>query len=210
MMVVTLRKPSLDHASDFLRSVRRSRSLHKGFVSPPSDGEKFREYVGSLHEEKREGFLVVAEESGDMLGVVNVSEIVRGAFQSAYLGYYAFVPFAGRGLMRQGLQKVIGYCFERLKLHRLEANIQPENRRSISLVQGLGFRLEGFSRRYLKVCGRWRDHQRWAILTEEWRSVPGTQRRRSHGRVILNHSNERGDCRRQGEADDNKLATTIR
>jgi len=95
---------------------------------------------------------------------VNVSEIVRGAFQSAYLGYYAFEPFAGTGLMRAGLAKVIAHAFTTMKLHRLEANIQPANTRSIRFAKSLGFRREGLSPRYLKVGGRWRDHERWAIL----------------------------------------------
>lgn len=167
--MVTLQRPTLRHADEFLRSVRRSRSLHKGLATPPSDIEAFRKYVDALRQRNRVSFIVILQDSGEMAGVINVSEIVRGAFQSAYLGYYAFLPFAGRGLMRKGMQKVIGYCFRELKLHRLEANIQPENRRSIALVDGLGFKKEGFSLRYLKVCGRWRDHERWAILAEEWR-----------------------------------------
>jgi ribosomal-protein-alanine N-acetyltransferase len=71
------------------------------------------------------------------------------------------------------MQKVIDYCFRQLKLHRLEANIQPENERSISFVKGLGFRREGFSPQYLQVCGRWRDHERWALLSEGWRRGGG-------------------------------------
>ena len=108
-------------------------------------------------------------ESGDLVGVVNISEIVRGVFRSAYLGYYAFVPHAGRGLMREGLMRVITDAFRRHRLHRLEANIQPGNRASLSLVRRLGFKREGYSRRYLKIRGRWCDHERWAILAEEWR-----------------------------------------
>ena len=65
--------------------------------------------------------------------IVNVNEIVFGLFQSAYLGYYAFEPYAGQGLMWQGMQQVIRHCFKNLKLHRLEANIQPDNARSIAL-----------------------------------------------------------------------------
>jgi len=113
------------------------------------------------------GFFVVTPRE-DIAGVVNVSEIVRGSFQSAYLGYYALEPFAGSGLLRSGLGLVIAHCFGELGLHRLEANIRPENSRSIALVESLGFRKEGFSPRYLKVCGRWRDHERWALLSENW------------------------------------------
>ena len=167
-MAVTLRRPTARDADEFLRSVRRSRSLHKGLVSPPNTLERYRDYTNGLRKKNREGFLVRSGDTGGLVGVVNVSEIVRGLFQSAYLGYYAFIPHAGRGEMRQGLRQVIQYSFLELKLHRLEANIQPGNHRSAALVESLGFRLEGFSPGYLKVCGRWRDHQRWAILVHEW------------------------------------------
>jgi ribosomal-protein-alanine N-acetyltransferase len=93
---------------------------------------------------------------------------VRGLFHSAYLGYYAFEPFAGSGYMSDGLGLVLNEAFGALDLHRLEANVQPGNLPSIRLVSGLGFRLEGFSPRYLKIAGRWRDHERWAILRDEW------------------------------------------
>lgn len=167
--VVSLSKPSLRHADEFLAAVGRSRRFHRGLVSPPSDKEAYAKYVKSQRQENRAGFLVVTGNSSDIVGVINVSEIVRGVFQSAYLGYYAFAPFAGRGLMFRGMQLAIRSCFRELKLHRLEANIQPENSRSIALIRALGFRKEGFSPRYLKICGKWRDHERWALLAEQWR-----------------------------------------
>jgi ribosomal-protein-alanine N-acetyltransferase len=107
--------------------------------------------------------------SAELVGVINLNEIVRGIFQSAYLGYYAFEPFAGMGLMSEGLALVLEQAFGPLGLHRLEANVQPGNQRSARLVANLGFRLEGLSPRYLKIGGRWRDHQRWAILVDDWR-----------------------------------------
>jgi ribosomal-protein-alanine N-acetyltransferase len=111
---------------------------------------------------------LIGAKGGDLIGVINISEIVRGPLKSAYLGYFAFEPFAGRGLMTEGLRQVITYAFKKLKLHRLEANIQPGNHRSIRLVKRLGFRKEGFSPRYVKIGGRWRDHERWALLAEDW------------------------------------------
>jgi ribosomal-protein-alanine N-acetyltransferase len=116
--------------------------------------------------------LFIWHDEVDLVGVVNISEIVRGIFRSAYLGYYAFDPLAGTGLMRMGLALAIAHAFTELKLHRLEANIQPDNSRSIKLVESLGFRREGYSPRYLKIAGRWRDHERWAILSEGWRKRP--------------------------------------
>ena len=165
----SLRKPVIGDASEFIAAVKRSRELHRGLVTPPNNRDKFRAYLGSLKSDAQHGFLVIDDTSGDIAGVINVNEIVRGAFQSAYLGYYGFKPYAGQGLMREGLKKVIQHSFSVLKLHRLEANIQPHNSRSTALVQSLGFRLEGLSPDYLKVSGRWRDHERWAILCSEWK-----------------------------------------
>ena len=70
--------------------------------------------------------------------------------------------------MTEGMQLVLGHAFRAVNLHRLEANIQPENSASLSLVRKCGFVREGFSRRYLKIGRRWRDHERWAMLAEDF------------------------------------------
>jgi ribosomal-protein-alanine N-acetyltransferase len=88
----------------------------------------------------RRRLLVCRHGDGAILAVVNVSEIVRGALQSAYLGYYAFRPHAGQGYMTEGLALALRHAFRRLRLHRLEANIQPGNLPSRRLVRRLGFR----------------------------------------------------------------------
>src|SRR5262249_23165406 len=94
---------------------------------------------------------------------------------SAYLGYYIGQRFAGRKYMSEAIELVLQVAFKKLKLHRLEANIQPGNTASIAVVRRAGFVQEGFSRRYLKIGGRWRDHERWAILVEDWKSPPSVQ-----------------------------------
>ena len=99
--------------------------------------------------------------------MVNVNCIVRGLFQSAYLGYYVGAAFAGRGYMAEGLALVVRHAFSEMGLHRLEANIQPDNAASIALARRCGFRKEGFSPRYLRISGEWRDHERWALLADE-------------------------------------------
>ena len=113
------------------------------------------------------GFLVVLRKSGELVGSINLGHITHGPLRSAFVGYYAFVPHARKGLMREGMLLVLNHAFRRLKLHRIEANIQPGNRASIRLARSCGFLREGFSRRYLKVGGRWKDHERWAILVED-------------------------------------------
>ncbi len=166
---VHLEQPSARREQEFLRCVRKSRDLHRGRVTPPNTSEKYRDYLRRVRKANQATFFVALDHSDEIAGVIDIGNIVRGYFQSAYLGYYAFVPFAGSGYMRKGLHQVITYAFRKLKLHRLEANIQPDNERSIALVSGLGFKLEGVSPRYLKVCGRWKDHERWAILSEGWK-----------------------------------------
>jgi ribosomal-protein-alanine N-acetyltransferase len=164
-----LERPSLRRENEFLESVWRSRSLHAAYVAAPGTSDEYRAYLRRQQRGGQESYFVVDRDSGRLAGVININDIVRYSFQSASLGYYAFLPFAGRGLMRQALEGVVALAFREHRLHRLEANIQPDNLRSISLVAGLGFRLEGLSPRFLKIGGRWRDHMRWAILAEEWR-----------------------------------------
>ena len=166
-MRVRLETPRLARADAFLAAVRQSRKLHRGLVSPPRTRSAFAAYLARLRGPTHAGYFICLP-GGELAGVVNISEIVRGAFRSAYLGFYAFAPHAGRGHMRAGVALAIGRAFRTLGPHRAEANIQPENARSIALVTRLGFRREGLSSRYLKISGRWRDHERWAITAEEW------------------------------------------
>lgn len=151
--------------------------MHRGFVSVAATSGEYRDYLRRARRKNQESFFVVAADSGELVGVVNVNEIVRYSLKSARLGYYAFTPHVGKGLMREGLELVIARAFRALGLHRLEANVQPANRRSIALVRGLGFKREGLARRYLKIGGRWQDHERWSILKEEWREIRRRERR---------------------------------
>jgi [ribosomal protein S5]-alanine N-acetyltransferase len=164
-----LERPSTRRQHEFLAAVARSRKLHGHWTAPPTTVTAFREHLKRLRSDRHIGHWVCTEE-GELAGVININEIVRGVFSSGYLGYYAFVPHNGRGYMKSGLRAVLAEAFLRYRLHRLEANIQPDNEASRQLVQRCGFRLEGFSPRYLKLAGRWRDHERWAITIEEWKA----------------------------------------
>ncbi len=165
---VSIRPGRIADESEFLDAVRRSRALHHPWVRVPGTPEAYREYLSKHQDVRGAAFFIWLEEPRGLVGVGNLSEIVHGAFRSAYLGYYAFTPYAGCGLMKDGLADVITHAFTTMKLHRLEANIQPGNKRSKALIKKLGFRREGFSPRYLKINGRWCDHERWAILCEDW------------------------------------------
>ena len=166
---VLVRAPVPDDRAAYLEAMRASRRLHGRWVPPASD-ESFDRLLRCVADERYEPGLVCRIEDRAIVGFINMNEIVRGLFQSAYLGYAAVAAHAGQGYMREGLELVLARAFTELGLHRLEANIQPENQASIALVRGAGFVREGYSERYLKIAGRWRDHERWAIRAEQWRA----------------------------------------
>jgi [ribosomal protein S5]-alanine N-acetyltransferase len=150
----------------FIAAARESRALHAEWVVAPSDAAAFGAYVGR----RGEAFVplgVFHRVTSAIVGVFNLSQIVMGAFCNAYLGYYAFAPHQGQGFMSEGLRLTLRLAFAHLGLHRVEANIQPENAASIALVSRCGFQREGYSPGYLYVAGAWRDHERWALRREQ-------------------------------------------
>lgn len=106
---------------------------------------------------------------GRLVGQVNVGEIVRGAFNSAYVGYWVDRAVAGRGVTPTALALAADACFA-AGLHRLEANIRPENAASLRVAEKVGFRVEGRRRRYLAIDGDYRDHLGYVLLSED---LPG-------------------------------------
>jgi len=163
--------PTAADQAEFLDAAIASSSLHHPWFRAPSTPEDFEAYLVRTAREDQQNYLIREGEAGDLVGYVNANNIVFGAFKSAYLGYAAFVGGHGRGLMASGLSIVLDDLFGRMELHRAEANIQPGNKRSIALVERLGFRLEGYSPDYLFINGAWRDHQRFAITSDIWNDV---------------------------------------
>ena len=161
---IYLRRVTHTDEREFLASVQASRALHRPWVQAPSTPKQFRAYVRRLQRPDHRGSLVCARGTGAPVGVINLSNIVLGNFRSAYLAYYAFAGFEKQGLMAEGVREVVRHAFRSMRVHRLEANIQPGNAPSLALARSCGFAKEGFSPRYLKVGERWRDHERWAII----------------------------------------------
>ena len=161
---VYLRPVRGDDRNEFLALMRTSQHLHQPWISPPLTDATFTGYLARTGQEDHEGLLICNKSDDAITGVININNIVRGSFLSASLGYYAGAPFAGQGLMREGLELVKGYAFYTLGLHRLEANIQPDNHRSIALVTQCGFEREGMSPEFLFIDGKWRDHERWTAV----------------------------------------------
>lgn len=168
---VFLREPGPTDRDEFLERVRASRRLHRPWAYPPDTPERYASLLRRTEAPTERVRLICRRADGAIVGVGNLSHIVLGDFRSAYLGYFGFAPFEGRGYMTEGLALVLRSAFVDVGLHRVEANVQPANERSIALLERMGFRREGYSLRYLKIGGRWRDHVRYAILSEEFRGV---------------------------------------
>jgi ribosomal-protein-alanine N-acetyltransferase len=170
---VYLRRPTASDAKEVIATVRVSRRLHRPWVYPTETKAAFAGYIRRNQEEDFVGLLICRIADDRIVGMANLSQIFHGNLQGAYLGFWASAEFAGQGYMREGLRLVLRYAFKKLRLHRLEANVQPANEPSKALIKRGGFRYEGFSPRYLKVGGIWRDHERWAMHAEEWREGAG-------------------------------------
>lgn len=151
----------------FILAMQRSESLHAPWTTAPKTSNEFEQYIKRIQQPNQKGLLVEINEK-DIAGVFNINEIVLGCFQSAYLGFYATIDYAGQGVMSAALKLVLQHIFQELNLHRIEANIQPGNKKSIQLVYSNGFKKEGYSPKYLKIDGEWRDHERWAMTYEDW------------------------------------------
>ena len=164
---VVLRPPVEGDRAEFVRCLASSVGLHDPWLEPADPGPWFERLLARNLTTTDRSLLVCDTDDGSIVGVMNLSQIVMGPFRSAFLGYYAFEPFAGQGYMRTAMPSLLRFAFDELGLHRVQANVQPENEASIALVRGAGFRREGFSPRYLFIRGAWRDHEQWVMLSDD-------------------------------------------
>lgn len=159
--MLLIRKPLINDEKEIRECYRKSTSLHHPWTFEPVDYQVYLSQPDRL-------FLCL-ENTQEIVGTFNISGIVKGYFHSAYLGYEVFSPHQRKGYMNIGMELVLNYAFKKLNLHRLEANVQPENISSIKLISKNGFVKEGYSKNYLNIGGLgWRDHERWAIVNDHW------------------------------------------
>ena len=167
---VFLRYPVEGDFEELAELYRRSRKHLTGFAAANFTRDRFDQIIESNKLEANEYFLVCRKQDNAIIGTLAFSQIFRRGFQNAYLGYQLFAGFTGFGYMTEAVAVALKFFFNDLKLHRVEANVQPNNVRSIAVLERNGFVKEGFSEKYLKIGGRWCDHERWAIVRENWKS----------------------------------------
>jgi ribosomal-protein-alanine N-acetyltransferase len=142
-----------------------------GTPDPVDSREAFRARCGAWERQRQfdtaYGFGIFLHD-GTFMGEVSLGSVMRGPFQSAFIGYWIDERYAGKGYMPEAVAVVIRYGFEQLGLHRLEAAIVPRNSASRRVATKLGLRDEGTAVRFLQIRGVWEDHVRYAISREEW------------------------------------------
>jgi ribosomal-protein-alanine N-acetyltransferase len=173
---VSLRHPE---ARDFA-AWQQVRSESRDFLAPweptwPDDEltigsfrYKLRRYAQDIRDGRNFPFYLFREEDGRLVGGVTLSQVRRGAAQTGTLGYWVGAAFQRRGHISAAVQAVVGFAFDELRLHRVEAACQPENAASRAVLRKNGFHEEGLARAYLRINGAWRDHVLYARVNADW------------------------------------------
>lgn len=174
--MVLLRHPVESDRAEWLKLRRENREYLERWEPLPPPGTtwgedaSFDRFLHSAVGDDRRRYLACLTDSGAIFGQFSLANIIRGPLQQCFLGYWIAERYSGRGLATRAMRLALRLAFEDLRLHRVEANIQPHNQRSRKLAARCGLRLEGFSPRYLEIAGGWADHERWAITREEFSS----------------------------------------
>lgn len=176
---VFLRHPDASDRDEFLALREASRTLHLPWEPIPRDGSDpvspaaFERFLVVSNTAEIQKHLICRNSDLAILGYVGLNQIQLGAFRSCYMGYWMGQPFLRHGYASEGIELCLARAFTQLGLHRVEANIIPDNTASLGTARKCGFRKEGYSPRYLEIAGRWRDHERWAITLEDWQERQG-------------------------------------
>jgi ribosomal-protein-alanine N-acetyltransferase len=133
---------------------------------------RLRQAQRELRDDHGYAYLIFSEASLALLGGLSISNVRRGVAQTASLGYWMGAPHAGRGYMTDAVCAAVQFAFAHLRLNRLEAACLPSNAASKRVLDKVGFKLEGRARRYLKIDGRWQDHDLYALLHDDPRPEP--------------------------------------
>jgi ribosomal-protein-alanine N-acetyltransferase len=173
---VWLRPPQVSDYGPWaeLRAMSRAHLVPWEPAWPRDDLSKgaFRRRIKHYQREARDdlgyAFLLFEADGDALMGGLTLSNVRRGVTQSAMLGYWLGAPFVGAGRMTAAVRAVLPHAFEQLRLHRVEAAVQPTNARSAAVLRRSGFAEEGLARRYLKINGMWQDHLLFAMLAEDW------------------------------------------
>jgi len=168
-----LRTPNLDDVDLILDFIVRNKA-HFENSEPIRESNYFKkayqlDRIKKLQKSNVESIFYIFRKDNQekIIGEIGISNIAKGVFQNCNIGYKLDQSEVGEGYMMESIKEITKFIFEDLELHRIEANIIPKNKKSIVLVERLGFRREGLSKKLLKIKGIWEDHFRYALIKED-------------------------------------------
>lgn len=129
--------------------------------------KRIAEYQERMKKDTEYHFGIFTASDDTLIGTVSLFQIIRGALQTAFIGYFLDKAHNGKGLMTEAVRLVVDYAFHELKLHRIEAGVMPRNLGSMRVLEKAGFHKEGIARKNVKINGVWEDHQVLAILNPD-------------------------------------------
>ncbi len=173
---IRLEKPELIYAAALLDYQIRNKEFLTPFVA--KRGENF--YSVEFQEQSIEKnihnwsintgycYYIFENKENKIIGTINLSNIIRGVFQSCFLGYSLDKDYINKGYMSFAVKKVVDFAFKELKLHRIEANVMPRNIASKKVLEKNNFYEEGLAKKYLLINGKWEDHIHMVILNKDY------------------------------------------
>jgi [ribosomal protein S5]-alanine N-acetyltransferase len=172
---VRLRLLKESDAEEMLALRTRNRAFFQPFQMVQKDenfaleavAKQLRDAEVETADDRSYWFGIFEDGKQELVGYVRLSNVVRGGFHNAYIGYMLDEDHNGKGLMTESLRLCISAAFGPLGLHRIQAAIMPHNEPSIRVAEKAGFQREGYARRYLKLNGKWEDHYLYAILADD-------------------------------------------
>lgn len=173
---IRIRPLTLDDVQPMLELVQRNRSFLQPFepIRPESyftaagQHSAIEQAIRQWKSDQGYPFGIFLPENHSLIGRVNLSNVVRGAWQNCTIGYFMDERMQGKGYMTEAVKLAVQYAFATAGLHRVQAAIMPRNLPSKRVVEKAGFRYEGLSKRYLCINGKWEDHEIYSITSEEW------------------------------------------
>jgi len=140
----------------------------ESFYTHEGQLKRIQDAIKMQKEDRGYLFIIQLRSTGQLIGAVMLTEVVRGNLQSCWIGYFLDKDFNGRGYMTEAVKMVVSHAFTELDFHRLEAGVMPHNVGSIKVLLKAGFTKEGIARKNVKINGQWEDHQTLAIIQEDW------------------------------------------
>ncbi|MCY8231918.1 GNAT family N-acetyltransferase [Priestia endophytica] len=147
---------------DFFEQFAMTRSGH--FYTIEGQLERIKKAAEHVKQDQDYYFGIFENDENRLVGTINLFHIIRGSSQSAVIGYFLDKKYNGKGFTTEATKLIVKYAFDELKLHRIEAGVQPHNIGSIRVLEKAGFHKEGIAKRNLKINGEWKDHQVLAII----------------------------------------------